>query len=121
MPFVRILLFCVAFAVSGVLVSVEHSRAHAQDAASAMDVHADHGHDHSSVGHHGDEDGAVDADPDHEQHGSSGHDADLHLVAIGLTPPATDLFRRTIAERSYGNCLNLLGPFLPRDPDPDRA
>ena len=99
---------------------VEHARAHAQEAVAA-DVHDDHGHDHHSDAGHADEDGASDMDAYKKQNGSYSHDAELHFVAIGLTAPAGDLIPRRNAERCFSNCLNLLGPFLPRDPDPDRA
>ena len=119
MSFVRAFLLCIAFAASGVLVPVEHSRAHAQDVAVA-DMQADRGHDHHSDAGHADEDGASDMDT-HKQHGSSSHDADLHFVAIDLTAPASGAVPFRAAERCFGDCLDRLGPVLPRDPDPERA
>jgi len=121
MSFVRALLLCLAFAASGVLVPVEHSRAHAQGTTTVVDVHADHGHEHHSDADRAGEDGASEMDVHKTQHGTSGHDADLHFVAIGLTIPAGNLILRRNAERRFSNCLNLLGPMLPRDPDPERA
>lgn len=120
MYFVRALLFCIAFAASGVLVPVAHSRAHTQELVVA-DVHDDHGRDHHSDAGHADENGASDLDAHKQQHGSSSHDVELHFVAIGLTAPAGDVIPRRNAERCFSDCLDLLGPVLPRDPDPDRA
>lgn len=123
MSFVRALLLCIAFAASGVLVPVEHSRAHAQDAG-VTHAHDDHGHDHhfdADDADHEDEDGSSSLGEPAQHHGSSSHDADLHFVAIDLTAPVNGVIPFRTAERCFGDCLNRLGPVLPRDPDPERA
>ena len=104
MSFVRAFLLCIAFA----------------DVAVA-DLHDDHGLDHHSGADYADEDGGSDLDAGQQQHGSSGHDADLHFVAIDLMAPASGPIPFQNAERCFGDCLNRLGPVLPRDPDPERA
>jgi hypothetical protein len=120
MSFIRTLLLCITFAASGVLVQAEHSRAQAQETGLAS-LHDDHGHDHHSHAGQADENGAFDLDAHKKQHGSSSHGEELHFVAIGVKAPDDDLISRRNAERCFSDCFNLLGPFLPRDPDPDRA
>lgn len=99
---------------------VEHSRVHAQEATAIVDAHSGDTHEALEESAGAPDEAPFDADGGKLHHGSAGHDADLHFVALGLFSPTTDGLLTRKGERCFGNCLNLVGPVLPRDPDPER-
>jgi hypothetical protein len=115
-----IALFCVAFAMSGSLMTTAHTMAHAQSVVSVeVDVADDHHHDNQA---HNDD--HQDGDPaEHHKHtGHTGdHGAELHFTALGASPLASELTSPVDMLKSVYRESQYPAPLLPPDPDPDRV
>lgn len=116
-------LFCIAFSMSGSLIPAAHNLAHAEMAqsSSVQTVHDHHlDHDDHALANAEDSEGEPIEPPQHTDH-SGEHGAELHFSAIQLPTYSVAIPFFSGEARTVYMDQSHTSPFLPPDPDPDRA